>query len=222
MLPEGSGYSVTWLLPPAPTCCWLRGRACGRRGVPATRSAVHRPGPRWRRYGRDQRFGCLTPQRAQKSLHDRVLLVAECSGRDLGEAADDSLRRDLRLGRQPVLDRRQMRIELRRHAHAGLVFALRTSMRSAHFAASTGRRAERAREGKRVSRLRFRRRWRQPALGDPITQFLLCRTYFCKQQHRIEAAIRLAQAPLDCDRELWMCERAETGCECWNRTTSPF
>jgi len=54
-----------------------------------------------------------------------MLLAAERGWIDLGEPAHDAERCELRLGRKPAFDRRQMRIELRRHAYALFVLALR-------------------------------------------------------------------------------------------------
>ena len=68
----------------------------------------------------------------ESALHDRMLLIAERGWIDRGEPAHDGERRDLRFGREPALDRRQIRI-------------IRPAMCGAHLD-GLGRRAERSRK----------------------------------------------------------------------------
>ena len=104
----------------------LGGRGCGRIGPYIARS---RPQPRamgqrlWRRRAAPERPAVRQPSvdAPQQPLHDRMLLVPNLSGYRSQQPADDRERRQLRLGREPALDGGQMWIELRGHAHAGLV-----------------------------------------------------------------------------------------------------
>ena len=126
-----------------------RWRGCGRGGVIITRSAVHSPGPYFRlhhglcRHGCDDRLRHLLPEGPKQALNDRMLLVAECRRIDCGEPAYDGQRSDLRLDRKPVLDRQEIRIELRGHTNALLVSPFRPAVRGSHFG-GRGHRAERA------------------------------------------------------------------------------
>ena len=54
----------------------------------------------------------FAPEYPKQALYDRMLLSAERGRIDLGEPSHDGERGELRLGRKPALDRRQMRIEL--------------------------------------------------------------------------------------------------------------
>ena len=82
-----------------------------------------------------------------------MLLIAKRGWIDRGEPAHNGERRDLRLHREPTLDRRQMRIELGGHAHAFLVTPLRPAMSGAHLG-GLGRRAKRSRKPEWIGRHR--------------------------------------------------------------------
>src|SRR5258705_3527151 len=124
-----------------------------------------------------------------------MLLVAERGRIDLGEPANDGESGDLRLRREPALDRRQMRIELRGHANARLVMPFRLAMSRARLD-GRARRAERARKRQWISRRCADRRGETP-LADALAELFLRRADLREQRHRIEIAIRLAQPALD-------------------------
>ncbi|WP_157681667.1 hypothetical protein [Bradyrhizobium sp. ORS 285] len=98
-----------------------------------TRSAVHSPGPYFvDGHGYD---GCLRhfpPEGPKQALDDGILLVAERQGINGGEPAHDGQCSELRLDGEPALDRREMGIELGRHANALFVSPFRQAVRSPH------------------------------------------------------------------------------------------
>jgi hypothetical protein len=101
-----------------------------------------------------------------EALDDRMLFIAERGWIDCGEPAHDGERRDLRLRREPALDRRQIRIELGGHAYPFLVTPFRPAMSGAHFG-GLGRRAERSRKPERIARGWGGRRCKA-TLADPL------------------------------------------------------
>ena len=135
-----------------------------------------------------------------------MLLIAKPDWIDRGEPAHDGERRDMRLGREPALDRRQMRIELGRHAYPFLVTPFRLAMCGAHFG-GLGRRAKRPRKPEWIGR-EWGGRHCKTALGDPLAELVLCRADLRQQCHRIETAIGLAQPPLDGRGQLGMSQRS--------------
>src|SRR5215211_831687 len=135
-----------------------------------------------------------------------MLLIAERGWIDRGEPAHDGERCDLRLRREPALDRRQMRIELGRHAYPFLVTPFWPAMCGAHLG-GLGRRAERSRKPEWIGRDWVGRRCKT-ALADPLAELVLCRADLGQQRHRIETAIGLAQPPLDGLGQLGMSQRS--------------
>src|SRR5262245_66628283 len=103
-----------------------------------------------------------------------MLLVAEGIRIDRSQPAQDRERGDLRLSREPVLDRGQMRVQLRGHAHARLVLAFHTPVRRANLASACTR-CERACEGERVCRAGISCR-RKPPPSNALAQLVLAPT----------------------------------------------
>jgi hypothetical protein len=60
----------------------------------------------------DQSLRFAPAQGSQQTLHDRMLLLVELVGMEVGEATDDGDGRQLWLGREPALDQRHVRVEL--------------------------------------------------------------------------------------------------------------
>ena len=139
-----------------------------------------------------------------------MLLVAECRRIDCGEPAYDGQRSDLRLDRKPVLDRQEIRIELRGHTNALLVSPFRPAVRGSHFG-GRGHRAERAGKHVRISR-RYAGCCRKTALADPLAELFLRRTDLGKQLHGIESAVCRAQTALDRWGEFRVCQRTFVRC----------
>ena len=83
--------------------------------MPITRSVAPSPGITVRcrtlSRSRDDRLGCFASKRSQQALHDGVLRRTELFGAVFGEATEDGQRGQTRLGRQPALDVREVRIE---------------------------------------------------------------------------------------------------------------
>src|SRR5262245_5591606 len=135
-----------------------------------------------------------------------MLLIAKRGWIDRGEPTHNGKRRDLRLRREPKLDRRQMRIEFGGHAYPFLVTPFRPAMSGAHLG-GLGRRAERSGKLKRMGR-QWGGRGCKTALADPLAEHVLCRADLGQQRHRIEAAIGPAQPPFDGLGQLWMSQRS--------------
>ena len=173
-----------------------RWRGCGRGGVLITRSAVHSLGPYFiRGHGYDGCLRHLPPEGPKQALNDRMLLVAKHRGINRGEPVHDGQCRELRLDGEPVLDGREMGIELRGHANALFVSPFRPAVRGPHFGGFC-RRAERSGERERISR-RYGGNLRKTALADPFAELFLRRADRGKQLYGIESPIRLAQTALD-------------------------
>src|ERR1700732_5247383 len=75
-------------------------------------------------HARDDHLGCISSERSQQALHDGVLRRAELFGGRFGEAAEGCQRGPTRLGRQPALDVRAVRIENRWHSDALFIWLL--------------------------------------------------------------------------------------------------
>ncbi|HEX3440581.1 MAG TPA: hypothetical protein VHT93_09560 [Pseudolabrys sp.] len=60
----------------------------------------------------DQSLRGALAQGSQQTLHDRMLLLAELVGMEVGETTDNGDGGQLWLDREPALDQRQVRIEL--------------------------------------------------------------------------------------------------------------
>src|SRR5260370_34724439 len=125
-------------------------RGCGRVG-PYIARAVHNPG-QWgsgrgvaKRLLSDELLGSLPPKSPQQTLHGRMLSRPELLGMFLAQPADDGECSQLRLRSEPVLDRGNVRVELRRHANPRLVRPMGSPVRGTRIV-DLRRRAERLRE----------------------------------------------------------------------------
>ena len=135
-----------------------------------------------------------------------MLLIAKRGRINRGKPAHNGEGRDLRLRREPAVDRRQIRIELGGHAYPFLVTPFRPAMCGAHLG-GLGRRAKRSRKLEWIGR-GWGGRGCKTALADPLAELVLCRADLGQQRHRIEPAIGLAQPPLDGLRQLGMSQRS--------------
>jgi hypothetical protein len=144
MLPGTKVYELPQTgLEPRPA----RWRGCGRGGVLITRSAVHSLGPYFiHGHGYDGCLRHLPPEGPKQALNDRMLLVAEHRRIDRGEPAHDGQCSELRLDGEPVLDGREMGIELRGHANALFVSPFRPAVRRPHFGGFAAVPSDRANE----------------------------------------------------------------------------
>jgi len=94
-----------------------------------------------------------------------MLLIAERRRINRGEPAHDGQCSELRLDGEPVIDRREMGIELRGHTNAFFVSPFRPAVRGPHLGVLC-RRAERSGERERINRYLGSRR--KTTLADPF------------------------------------------------------
>jgi hypothetical protein len=79
-------------------------------------------------HARDDHLGCISSERSQQALHDGVLRRPELFGGMFGEATEDCQRGQTRLGRQPALDVRAVRIKNRWHSDALFIWLVHAPM----------------------------------------------------------------------------------------------